>query len=255
MLSLRSELRRKLLTFFYVNRAARVYVRQLAQSLQVDSTNMSRELARLASQGLLIAEIEGRQLYYRLNPSYPYLKPLFTLLKGSIGIEPSLRDALERIEGIESAWLYGSFANGDVDAASDIDLLLIGRPLHTQLASELRSAEKLLRREINYTVLTSPELKQRLAKGDALVSDIWNGNRIRLVGNEDHQAAARQSRSGQAVPGRRTQKSSGRPEKSTHRRGNRLPNGLPSHAQGIAGSDVELRTATARAARSPRRNS
>lgn len=30
MLSLRSELRRKLLTFFYVNRNARVYVRKLA---------------------------------------------------------------------------------------------------------------------------------------------------------------------------------------------------------------------------------
>jgi DNA-binding MarR family transcriptional regulator len=60
MISLRSELRRKLLTFFFMNRSARVYVRQLASALDVDSTNLSRELARLESDGLLRSETERR---------------------------------------------------------------------------------------------------------------------------------------------------------------------------------------------------
>ena len=51
MLSLRSELRRKVLTFFYMNREGRVYVRQLAAELDADSTNLSRELAQLAREG------------------------------------------------------------------------------------------------------------------------------------------------------------------------------------------------------------
>jgi DNA-binding MarR family transcriptional regulator len=55
MLSLRSDLRRKVLTFFYLNRKARVYVRQLASDLEVDSTNLSRELKRLEKDGLLCA--------------------------------------------------------------------------------------------------------------------------------------------------------------------------------------------------------
>ena len=63
-------------SFFYVNRKARVYVRQLAQTLEADSTNLSRELARLEQEGLLRAEPEGRQLYYSVNPSSPLLKPL-----------------------------------------------------------------------------------------------------------------------------------------------------------------------------------
>jgi predicted transcriptional regulator with HTH domain len=71
MISLRSDLRRKLLTFFYVNRSARIYVRQLAVALAADSTNVSRELARLAREGLLRAETEGRQLYYSINRDYP----------------------------------------------------------------------------------------------------------------------------------------------------------------------------------------
>lgn len=71
MISLRSELRRKVLTFFHSNREARVYVRQLAVELDADSTNLSRELARLAREGFLRAEQEGRQLYYCVNLAYP----------------------------------------------------------------------------------------------------------------------------------------------------------------------------------------
>jgi predicted nucleotidyltransferase len=186
MISLRSDLRRKLLTFFYVNRSARVYVRQLAVALDADSTNVSRELARLAREGLLRAETEGRQLYYTINRDYPYLKPVFALLQGSIGIEPELRHVLQPIPGIQQAWLFGSFAKNEADASSDIDLLVIGDPDQAQLAAETRKAEKTLRREINYTVLTPQELKRRLRKADPFVTDIWNGKRIELI-NRDSQ--------------------------------------------------------------------
>src|SRR5947209_3465184 len=152
MFSLRSELRRKVLTFFYVNRGARVYVRQLAAALRADSTNVSRELARMEREGLLRSEIEGRQRYYGLNRSFSYLKPLFELLRGSIGVEPALREALGKVQGIKNAWLYGSFAKNEADAQSDIDVLIVGRPGAAQLAAEIRKAEQALRREINYNV-------------------------------------------------------------------------------------------------------
>jgi predicted nucleotidyltransferase len=194
MISLRSELRRKLLTFFYVNRSARVYVRQLAGELLVDSTNLSRELARLEREGLLQSEVEGRQRYYCLNRHYPYLKPLFAMLQGSIGIQPALKRALEAVAGIESAWLYGSFAKDEADGASDIDLLIVGLPDQNQLASSIRAAEKMLRREINYTILTSQELEGRLAAGDAFISDIWNGKRIEVVNHGQDKAAEGQRR-------------------------------------------------------------
>lgn len=200
MISLRSELRRKVLTFFYVNRSARVYVRQLAVALDSDSTNVSRELARLAQEGLLRAETEGRQLYYSINRDYPYLKPVFALLQGSIGIEPELRHALQRVSGIRQAWLFGSFAKKDADASSDIDVLLIGEPDQGELAVEVGRAEKILRREINYTVFTPKELKRRLRNGDAFVTDIWNGKRVELIGDGE-QAAEDRHRAGAAISG------------------------------------------------------
>jgi predicted nucleotidyltransferase len=201
MISLRSELRRKLLTFFYVNRNARVYVRQLAAALDADSTNVSRELARLEQAGLLRSETEGRQLYYSIDHDYPYLKPVFALLQGSVGIQPTLKHALEAIAGIRSSWIFGSFAKNEADAASDIDLLVVGKPDQAELAAGIRKAEKTLRREINYTVLTQKELKRRLQKRDPFIMDIWSGKRIELSSHDDHQGAEDRSEAGAAVFG------------------------------------------------------
>jgi len=46
-------------------------VRQLARELDIDSANLSRELARLEKAGLLRSDIEGRLCYYWINRQYP----------------------------------------------------------------------------------------------------------------------------------------------------------------------------------------
>jgi predicted nucleotidyltransferase len=181
MISLRSNLRRKLLTFFYLNRSARAYVRELAAALDVDSTNLSRELARLEQEGLLRSQIEGRQRYYSINPQYPYLKEVFTLLKGTVGLVPTLESYLRHVAGIEHAYLYGSFAKSEADAASDIDLLVVGKPDGADLAAEVSKVEKLLNREVSYTVMKPRELKEKLAAGDPFLTDVWRGKRIELI--------------------------------------------------------------------------
>jgi predicted nucleotidyltransferase len=181
MISLRSSLRRKLLTYFYLNRSARMYVRQLANLLGVDSTNLSRELARLEQEGLLRSEVEGKQRYYSINPRYPYLKAVFTLLQGTVGLVPTLESSLQHVAGIEHAYLYGSFAKNDADAASDIDLLVVGKPDGATLAAEVSKVEKLLNREVSYTILRPRELKEKLAAGDPFLTDVWHGKRIEVI--------------------------------------------------------------------------
>ena len=189
MISLRSGLRRALLTYLFSNRSARFYVRQMAERLGVDPTNLSRELSRLEQDGFLCSEADGRQLYYSIDPAYPFLKPVFAMLASSVGLVPTLQSALGSIQGIDTAYLYGSFAKDEVDAASDIDVLIVGSPAPDALASALRKAEKLLHREINYTVLSAPELRRKLKARDPFFSDIWNGKRIALI-EDGNQAAA-----------------------------------------------------------------
>jgi predicted nucleotidyltransferase len=165
-------------------------VRQLATVLRVDSTNLSRELARLEEEGLLRSEIEGRQRYYSINPQYSHLRAVFSLLQGTVGVVPALRDALRRVEGIEQAYLYGSFAKNEQNAASDIDLLIIGKPDAADLALEVAGLEKMLNREVSYTALKRQELKKKLSSNDPFFSDVWQGKRVELIGNEQDKAAA-----------------------------------------------------------------
>jgi predicted nucleotidyltransferase len=134
--------------------------------------------------------VEGRQRYYSINPGYPYLKPLFTMPRGSVGMLPTLKDGLKHLEGIDSAYIYGSFAKNEADASGDIDLLIIGQLDQAALASTVKRAEKLLSREVNYTVLNPQELAQKLKARDPLVTDIWLGKRIALIDHEQNEATA-----------------------------------------------------------------
>jgi predicted nucleotidyltransferase len=184
-------------------------VRELAGILGVDPTNLSRELSRLEAEGLVRSEVEGRQRYYSINSAYPYLKPLFALLQGSIGIAPTLKRTLRAVNGVQSASIYGSIAKNEADGASDIDLLIIGEPDQIQLAAEIRRAEKILHREINYTILGPKELQRKLSARNAFIRDIWNGKRIELIGHEQDQTAENRPEAGQAVFRRRGKKSRG----------------------------------------------
>jgi predicted nucleotidyltransferase len=181
MIPLRSNLRRALLTYYLVNRSASHYVRELAALLGVDPTNLSRELRRLEKEGLFRSELRGNQRYYRLNKDYPLLKEVFAILQRTIGIVPATSEALGKIAGIEAAYIYGSFAKGEEDASSDIDILIIGRPDAHALANATSRLEKLVNREVNYTVIDKPELKRKLAARDPFLSDIWKGKRLELI--------------------------------------------------------------------------
>ena len=95
---------------------------------------------------------------------------------------PLIAQSLKRIAGIEEAYLYGSFARNQQDAASDIDVLVIGSPKGEVLAESMRKLERQLGREINYTALTRKELESRHARKDPFLENVWRNGRVPLLG-------------------------------------------------------------------------
>jgi predicted nucleotidyltransferase len=100
----------------------------------------------------------------------------------TVGAPNLIRDALEQIPRIRAACLYGSFARNQQDAASDIDLLIVGNPHPEALATSVQRLEKQLGREINYTLLSPEDYRSRQARKDAFLEDVWRRERITLVG-------------------------------------------------------------------------
>jgi predicted nucleotidyltransferase len=178
MLDLRSKARQRLLTYYFTNPAARLHLRDLAGRLSIDPSNLSRELRRLELEGLFQSEVSGRQKYFHLNRGYFLFAEVRSIVKKTMGAAALLAQSLQKVEGIEEAYLYGSFARNQQDAASDIDVLVIGSPRSEALAEAVRKLERQLGREINYTVLTRREFKSRRARKDAFLENVWHNKRV-----------------------------------------------------------------------------
>jgi predicted nucleotidyltransferase len=178
MLEMRSKARQKLLAYYFTNPTTNHHLRDLAERLSVDPSNLSKELSRLEREGLFRSEVSGRQKYFQLNREYPLFNEVRSIIAKTIGAVPLLAESLKKIEGIEEAYLYGSFARNQQDAASDVDVLVIGKPKSDTLAETVQKLERQLGREINYTVLTRKELESRRGRKDAFVENVWHTKRV-----------------------------------------------------------------------------
>jgi len=181
MLDFRSQARQRLLTYYFTNPTARHHLRDLAERLNLDPSNLSKELRRLEREGLFVSEISGRQKYFHLNREYPLLPELRRIVTKTIGAARLLAQSLKGLAGIEEAYVYGSFARSQQDTASDIDVLVIGSPKTEDLAEAVERLERRLGREINYTVLTRNEFEARRARKDAFLEDVWHNKRVPLL--------------------------------------------------------------------------
>jgi predicted nucleotidyltransferase len=164
----------------------------LAERLNIDPSNLSKELGRLEREGLFRSDVSGRQKYFQLKREYPLFAEVRSIVSKTIGASFLIAQSLKKVEGMEEAYLYGSFASNQQDAASDIDVLVIGTPRYEVLAEAVRKIERQLGREVSYTVLTRKEFDSRRARKDAFLENVWHNKRVLLIGpNEKTQAAHR----------------------------------------------------------------
>jgi predicted nucleotidyltransferase len=184
-----SKLRAKVLGWLFSHPDERYFVRQLTALVQEDSTNMSRELARLEKTGILISTTEGRQKYYQANRESPLFDELHGLILKTAGVAYVLRSALEPArEKIRVAFIFGSIASGNENRRSDIDVMVIGKIAFENVVAFLSPAEKKLKREINPIVYHAAEFKRKVKEGHHFVKTVLDGQKIFLAGNEDELA-------------------------------------------------------------------
>lgn len=181
-----SRIRSRVLGWLLSHPGERYFVRQLAGILAEDPTNLSRELARLASLGILTGTTEGQQKYYCANPSSPIYPELRSLVAKTAGIGAILRGALAPLSTrIQSAFIFGSVAAGKEAQASDVDVMVIGGVSLGELVGVLSPLQNQLGREVNPSVYTAAEFRERLARGNPFLSSVLNRPKLFLIGSAD----------------------------------------------------------------------
>ncbi len=141
-----------------------------------------REVARLQDAGILVERQVGRSRLIRANADSPIVSPLRDILLVSAGPAVLLAAAFEGISGIESAFIYGSFAarmRGIAGPAPhDIDVMVIGTPNIDEIYEGCTGVEVEVRRPVNPTVLTRDEFE----KDSGFLSQVRHSPAVPVVG-------------------------------------------------------------------------
>lgn len=178
----KSRLRKKLLSYFFTNPQANLYLREASSILKEDAGNLSRELSNLEKNGIFISEVKGKQKFFSLNKRYPLYRELKSIVFKTIGIEGSLREIVNSDEDIKLAFIYGSFADSQENASSDIDLFIVGNPDEDRLLERIENLEDRIQREINYNIYSEKEFEKKLNKKEGFFQNILKRPKIVLKG-------------------------------------------------------------------------
>jgi predicted nucleotidyltransferase len=180
-----SEARALVLSSLFADRGRAFFQRELARATQLPLAAVQRELHRLVAGGLVRREVvDGRGRYSAETRSAVYAE-LAAIVRKLRGPQSVIRDALAARRRVRIAFVFGSFANGESTASSDIDLLILGDESTRAIRTALARAERDLSRSVNEHVLSTDEWRSRLKAGDPFIEQVRRSNKLWVIGDED----------------------------------------------------------------------
>jgi predicted nucleotidyltransferase len=180
-----SESRIKLLAHFFLHPGESFYIRQLERLIHKPVGQIGPELQNLEKIGLLVSSREGNHKRYSFNKNFPIYDELRSIFLKTEGAGTIIKEVLSRLEKVELAFIYGSFASGEEHAGSDIDLMIVGDVSDRKTSPEISRAENELRRSLNYSLYSRKEVRSRLSKRDNFIRTVFKGPKIIILGSED----------------------------------------------------------------------
>ena len=166
-----------------------LHLRDLARLSGLAVGTIQREVSNMRASGLLNEERDGNRLYFRANTENPIFPELHGIALKTTGLQVQLSQALEGLESVEYAFVYGSFAEGTSMPDSDIDLFVIGSVGLRKLSPRLRDVADQKNREVNPTVMSAESFRKKRKSKDAYIENVTAGKKLWIVGTEDEFAA------------------------------------------------------------------
>lgn len=149
----RTESQARLLAVIFEREGVARPIGHIARRAGVPMSTTSREVDRLEGAGLVVVERVGQMRLVSANWALPWASELASILRQTVGIDARITRALRDVEGIEEAYLFGSWVDPDKHDPRDIDVLVVGRPDRRALRDALRPVEDALHLYLNPTVV------------------------------------------------------------------------------------------------------
>lgn len=132
-------------------------VADLARRLRVHHATVSREVDRLEAAGLFRTHRLGTMRLVRADPGSPVLCEVRSLALKAFGPPLVLAEALAPVDGVEAAWIYGSWAEGVAGPPpQDLDMMVVGEPDRNQVSQAAQVVTERLGRPV-HALVRSPK--------------------------------------------------------------------------------------------------
>lgn len=181
MITLKSKVTVKILTYYFLNPDLRHYINELARILKLDPKNLLRKLNELEKEGILKSEFVGKQRYFSLNKKSKVTNIYKDLMAQTAGLEEQIRKLIRNVPGTEQAYIYGSYAKNTMSTGSDIDILIVGNHSTLKMQKALNKIQRGMGREINAVNISMRELNLKKKKKDPFIHNIFSGKHIKLL--------------------------------------------------------------------------
>lgn len=177
-----SKTRAAVLSLFLANPKGKFYVREVSRKTGQNLNAVHRELERLERVRILRSEKEANLKYYSINRTSPAYKELRSIFLKTEGVGKLLKEKIQSLGKIDTAFIYGSFARRKEKLGSDIDVLIVGQIDENALIKNINALEKKISRDINYVLFAPAEFKKRKAGKDPFLLNVLRAPKIKLIG-------------------------------------------------------------------------
>ena len=175
----------RLVLYFALHGDEPVHVRALQRHSGLSMSSLHRELQRLERRGLVGRVEDGGRVLYRASEIHGGWTGLRQLIRDFAHPAEVVEEAIAGVEGIEAAFVYGSFARGDARADSDVDVLVVADSgAATNLGRDAAEASVLLGRPVELRTYTREKLERQIGAGNAVLRRILAGPKRWIVGDE-----------------------------------------------------------------------
>ena len=180
---LSSRTRAEIFTILFGLNSLELHIREIARRSQLSEASIRQELNKLADLDLVRSRRDSNRVYYCANKENPLYKEIHSIVLKTTGLVEVLMEALEDSR-IEVVFVFGSFANGEESANSDIDLLIIGDIGLRAVSRLLSGISEKIEREINPHIMIREEYIRRRVSGDHFVTNVLKGPKLFIKGDQ-----------------------------------------------------------------------
>ena len=157
----------KLLQQFLLNQDGEFFIRELTRILDEQINSLRRELENLEKIGLLRSKEKNRKKYYKINPHFPLLSELTSIIRKTNESNQEFLKKVTKLGDISLLVLAGKF----IDKKSDVDVFLVGDIKKQDLEKFL--TEKFPEQDIQYGLMTKEDFLYRITLKDKFIHSIF----------------------------------------------------------------------------------